>query len=54
MNLKADKTAGMCLVNLVIDQRLNVVSIDPGLDFGAFGNNAVMVPFSILEMLVWF
>ena len=54
MNLKTNKTTGMCLVDLFIDQCLNVLPIDPGFNFWAVGNNSVMIPLTIFEVFVWF
>ena len=44
----------MGLEFFLVDEVGYLIPVDPGLDAGAFGQDAVLVPFSVLEVLVWF
>ena len=52
MYLKTDETFCMSLVDCFIDQGLNVLPIDPGLNFWAFGDNAELIPLTVFEVFV--
>ena len=52
MYLKTDETFRMSLVDCFIDQGLNVLPIDPGLNFWAFGDNAELIPLTVFEVFV--
>ena len=54
MHLQADESLRVRLVFFLVDEIGHLLTIDPGLDTGSFGKNAVFVPFAVLEMLVRF
>ncbi len=52
MHLKTDETSGVGLVNFLVRQILDLLSVDPHLDPRALGNYFVRVPLPVFEMLV--
>ncbi len=52
MNLKAYEPLGMGLELFLVHEVGYLFAVDPSLDAGAFGENAVLVPFPVLKMLV--
>ena len=54
VHLQADESLWVRLVLFLVDEIGYLLTIDPGLDTGSFGKNAVFVPFAVLEMFVRF
>ena len=52
MNLQANESLGVGLELFLVHEVGHLVAVDPSLDAGAFGENAVLVPFPVFEMLV--
>ena len=52
MDLKADKTLGMGLELLLVHEVGYLLVVDPGPDARSFGEDTVLVPFPVLEVLV--
>jgi len=52
MNLQTDESLRVGLELFLVDEVGYLVAVDPGLDAGTFGEDAILVPYPVLEMLV--
>ena len=52
VDLEAEVTLGVGLVDLFVAEVGDEFTVDPSLDVGAFGNDAEVVPLAVLEVLV--
>ena len=52
MDLQADVALWMSLVDLFVRQIGNHVAVDPGLDSSTLGDDAILIPLTVLKEIV--